>query len=167
MASISDDGNGRKRILFVAGNGNRKAIRLGKVSMKQAEEIRLRVEKILASIITNTAIDGDTAKWLNDVPDLLYVKLANAELVAVRQATSQQALAQYVEGYRKHRADVAKGTNTNYGIVGNRLLAFFSGDRLLHSITESDTDRWLVWLKTEYAGPTVSKSVKVARQFWA
>jgi hypothetical protein len=80
---------------------------------------------------------------------------------------SQQALAAYVEGYRKHRADVAKGTNTNYGIVGKRLLAFFPGDRLLHTITESETDRWLVWLKTEYAGPTVSKSVKVARQFWA
>ncbi len=37
----------------------------------------------------------------------------------------------------------------------------------MRGITEGDTDRWLVWLKTEYAGPTVSKSVKVARQFWA
>jgi integrase len=51
--------------------------------------------------------------------------------------------------------------------VANRLLAFFPADRTLDSITEGEADRWLVWLKTKYAGPTVSKSVKVARQFWA
>ena len=46
-------------------------------------------------------------------------------------------------------------------------LRHYPAERPLHAITEGDADRWLVWLKQEYAGPTVSKSVKVARQFWA
>ena len=37
MASIGKDPGGRRRILFVAQNGKRRTIRLGKCSQKQAE----------------------------------------------------------------------------------------------------------------------------------
>jgi len=37
MATIGNDPNGRKRILFVAGDGSRKTIRLGKIDRKNAE----------------------------------------------------------------------------------------------------------------------------------
>ena len=39
MASIVNDPNGRKRILFVAPDGKRKTIRLGKIDRKSAESI--------------------------------------------------------------------------------------------------------------------------------
>ena len=42
MASIVRDPNGRKRILFFNADGNRKVIRLGKMSQRQAEAVKLR-----------------------------------------------------------------------------------------------------------------------------
>jgi hypothetical protein len=49
MASIVDDPNGRKRILFVGSDGKRRPIRLGKASAKQAEALKAKVEKIVAA----------------------------------------------------------------------------------------------------------------------
>ena len=47
MASIARDKNGRRRILFVAPDGKRPTIRLGKVSQRTAEAIKYRVEQLL------------------------------------------------------------------------------------------------------------------------
>ena len=47
MATIGSDANGRKRILFVAGDGTRKTVRLGKVTMKQAEAFKVKVEAVI------------------------------------------------------------------------------------------------------------------------
>ncbi len=43
MASISRESNGRKTIQFKTGDGRRKSMRLGKVSMKTAREVKGRV----------------------------------------------------------------------------------------------------------------------------
>src|SRR5262245_29068351 len=166
MASISRDGDGRRTIQFVAPDGRRKSVRLGKVSQREAGEVKVRVERLLAAQTANLSLDAETAQWLANVGDDLAAKLAAVGLAAPR-ASASTALGQWLKDYRDHRADVSKGTSTNYGIIANRLLAFFPADRPLHVITAGDADRWLVWLKQQYAGPTVSKSVKVARQFWA
>jgi hypothetical protein len=52
MASISREPNGRKTIQFVAGDGRRRSIRLGKVSQRIAEEIKVRVEALLAAAVS-------------------------------------------------------------------------------------------------------------------
>lgn len=169
MASISNDPNGHRRILFVAGDGTRKTIRLGKVSQRVAAEVKTKVEHLTASAFAGVSIDGETARWLTTIGDDLHGKLAAAGLVAPRRAAAiaDTSLGQWLKHYREHRADVAGGTSANYRVVANRLLAFFTADRPLSTITEGDADRWLVWLKQKYAGPTVSKSVKVTRLFWA
>ena len=169
MASISDDPGGYRRILFTAHDGRRKTIRLGKVCHRVAVEIKHKVEALAAATTAGVSIDGETARWLAEIGDDLHAKLAVAGLVTQRQNAvfTGATLAQYIADYQSHRADVGKGTSTNYGIIGARLLAFFPADRQLHTVTQGDADRWLVWLKTEYAGATVSKSVKIARQFWA
>ena len=46
MASIANDPGGRRRILFVNPAGQRKAIRLGKVSKRAAEAVKLHVERL-------------------------------------------------------------------------------------------------------------------------
>ena len=55
MATIGNDPNGRKRILFVAGDGSRKTIRLGKMERKDAERFCGRVEKIIGANVTATS----------------------------------------------------------------------------------------------------------------
>src|SRR5262245_49886498 len=49
MASVVNDPNGRKRILFVDAEENRKAIRLGKIDLKSAETICRHIEALLAA----------------------------------------------------------------------------------------------------------------------
>jgi hypothetical protein len=46
MASISRDANGRRCIQFLAADGVRKGIRLGKVSQRIAEEIKVKIEAL-------------------------------------------------------------------------------------------------------------------------
>jgi integrase len=164
MASISSAPGGLRTIQFVASDGKRRSIRLGKVSQRIAEEIKVKVEQLNAAAIASLPQDAETARWVAGIGDELAGRLAAVGLIPRRRTAT---LGQWLADYRQHRADVSKGTSTNYGIVANRLLAFFAAERPLHNITAADTDRWLVFLKQEYAGATVAKSVKVARQFWA
>jgi hypothetical protein len=46
LASISTDAGGSRRILFVAGDGKRRSIRLGKVALREAERICEKVEQL-------------------------------------------------------------------------------------------------------------------------
>lgn len=48
MASIAHDKNGCRRILFVAPDGKRKTVRLGKASQRMAEGVKYRVEQLSA-----------------------------------------------------------------------------------------------------------------------
>ena len=43
MASITQESNGRKTVQFVAADGKRKSVRLGKMSIRDAEAIRRRI----------------------------------------------------------------------------------------------------------------------------
>jgi integrase len=167
MASISTDDAGLRRLIFTNQSGQRKTVYLGRIAQREAERIQGHVEEILSALGKNRKLQRQTMDWLTDLGDDLAAKLAAAGLVVARP-TEMTTLGGFIERYRARRTDVAKGTNANYGILGSRLLAFFPAEQQLHAVTEGDADRWLVWLKTRgYAGPTVSKSIKIARQLWA
>ncbi|MCC7351124.1 MAG: hypothetical protein IT446_11190 [Phycisphaerales bacterium] len=51
MASAIEDPNGRKRIQFVAADSTRKTVRLGKASMRDAEQVCRHVEALAAATI--------------------------------------------------------------------------------------------------------------------
>lgn len=63
MATIGKDPNGTRRILFVASDGARRTVRLGKVPMKVANEVKARVESLNAAKVAGVALDADTAAW--------------------------------------------------------------------------------------------------------
>ena len=75
MASIVDDPNGRKRIQFVAGDGRRKPIRLGKVTTKQAEAFKVKVEALIGQMITGVA-DDEVSRWRAPKPSTTRVASA-------------------------------------------------------------------------------------------
>ena len=64
MASISREPNGRRIIQFMVADGKRKSIRLGRVSQREAEEIKLRVERLVTAQTANVSLDNETAQWL-------------------------------------------------------------------------------------------------------
>src|SRR6478609_3496698 len=81
MASIANDPNGRRRILFVAPDGSRKAIRLGKCDRRSAEAITRHVEALLASKIGGQPVPRDTAVWLAGIGAQLRDRLAAVGLI--------------------------------------------------------------------------------------
>jgi hypothetical protein len=76
MASISRESNGRKTIQFVAADGTRKSIRLGKVSQRMAEEVKVKVEQLGSAIASGLPINNETAQWVARLGDDLANKLA-------------------------------------------------------------------------------------------
>ena len=91
-------------------------------------------------------LDSESARWVGSIGDDLCSKLAAVGRVESRQSAraADTSLKRSLDHCRERRADVADATNTNYGIVAKRMPAFFSPDRPLRSITEGETDRWLV-----------------------
>jgi len=77
VASIANDPGGRKRILFVAPDESRKAIRLGKCDRKSAEAVARRVEALLAAKIGGQPVPRDTAVWLAGIGTALRDKLVS------------------------------------------------------------------------------------------
>src|SRR5262249_26612577 len=110
MASITRQSNGKRLIQFVASDGKRKSIRLGKVPQRVAEEIRVKVEHLVAAAASNCSIDRETATWLAQIGDDLAEKLAAAGLVPKRAAAR---LAEFVDAYIDRRKDVKPNTKHN------------------------------------------------------
>ncbi len=78
MASIARDKNGTRRILFVAPDGKRPTIRLGKVSQRTAEGIKYRVEQLLEALNFNRSMEADLVQWVTDLEPPLAKKLARS-----------------------------------------------------------------------------------------
>src|SRR5215471_14363322 len=96
MASVVNDPGRRKRILFVAPDESRKAIRLGKIDRKGADAICRHVEALLAAKIGGQPVPRDTAAWLADVGAVLRDKLAAAGLV---EAPKRAVLGEFLQSY--------------------------------------------------------------------
>ena len=80
MASLGNDANGCRRILFYDAEGARKTIRLGKVAKRFAESITLRVEALSSSAITGEPLDRDWSLWVANLEPWLREKLGRAAL---------------------------------------------------------------------------------------
>jgi hypothetical protein len=123
VASISKQPNGRRTIQFVAPNGKRKSIRLGKTSQRDAEAIKTKIEALVASAASGFAWDHETARWVAGIEDVLAGKLARAGLIPKRQAA---VLSDFLDSYFTKRADVKDATRTNWGHTRRNLFAEIS-----------------------------------------
>lgn len=181
MASIARDKSGNRRILFIAPDGKRPTIRLGKVSQRAAEAVKFRVEQLLAAKLTGHALETDTANWVSELEPAMADKLARAGLIPNREAKPEMTLGQHLANYFACRTDVKPGTVLHWQQAERALVAFFGSDRPLASITAGDARDWERWLKTgkarenryaereanEGLAPnTVRKRISDAKQFF-
>ena len=165
MASISRDPNGRKRILFLAGDRSRKTIRLGKATMRQAEAVKVRIEQLaLAATGATGVVDEDTVRWLAGLDEVVYDKLAAVNLVAERESMK---LGAFIDGYIDSRTDVKAGTLTMYRHARRNLLGFFGEDKPLRDITPGDADQWRLSLLEQGLGEnTTRRRCGMAKQYF-
>lgn len=171
MASIGKDPNGRRRILFVAQDGSRKTIRLGKCTQNKAEGIKTKIEALVASQF-GWSPDNEVLQWLADLPDTLHKRLVAAGLAKPRAMSPETAaagltLGRYLDDYRQSRVDVKPGTQLTYGRTRHYLLDYFKAGKLLAEIHEGDADAWRLHLLGQgLAISTVNRACGMARQFF-
>ncbi len=136
MASIVSDPGGRKRILFVAPDESRKAIRLGKCDRKHAEAVCRHVETLLAAKIGGQPVPRDTAAWLAEIGPALRDKLAAVGLVEpLQRLTVGEFLTSWLES--KKAAGHKPTSLRAWGQTVAALVKQF-GKRPLASLTHAD-----------------------------
>ena len=167
MASVARDKNGNRRILFVAPDGRRPTIRLGKVSQRTAESIKYRVEQLLERLTYKQPMDTDLAQWVASVEVRLARKLAKVGLIAAPEAKATTTLGPFLQTYIDGRADLKPATKIVRGQSIRDLTDFFGECRDVRTITAGDADEFKLFLiGRELAPTTIHKRLQVARSFF-
>src|SRR5579884_2692460 len=163
MASIGTDPNGYRRILFVARDGSRKTIRIGKTTRRQAEAFKVKVEQLIAAAVLGHPPDEETSRWLAERDDLIHARLAAVGLVKSRRTvnmTLDQMLAEFLAALT-----VKSSTITTCEQTRATLVEYFGATMPLREIGPLQAEKWRQFMKGKgLAEPTISKRVKTARQ---
>ena len=166
MACVSSDPGGLKRVLFVDSWGKRRAIRLGKCSVKNAESIAVRVEQ-LAAAKTFGSMGRDLCSWVTELEPLLRTKLEKVDLLTKEVVKPATLLDTFIVTFLDGRADLKPSTMLIRNQVKALLTVHFGRDRDVATITAGDADDWQQWLiKRGMAPATIAKRVQVARSYF-
>ncbi|MCI0363314.1 MAG: tyrosine-type recombinase/integrase [Phycisphaerales bacterium] len=150
-------------MLFTDGNGERRPVRLGAVSVKAADAFRLRVEALNTARITGTPWDAELSAWVRDLPDVIHGRLVRVGLVEPRANAEAVTLANLLDRFDA-AAVVKPATKAAYRQATKSLRDHFGGATALKTITTAQADEWHKAItETELAPATVSKRVRVAK----
>ena len=175
MASIIRQPNGRRTIQFVAGDKKRKSVRLGRISQRDAEKIKVKVESLNSAAMGQFPPDEETIRWVTRLDDKLYGKLARVGLI---QARTTSTLEQFLDNYVGNRVDVKDATKINWRHTKRNLIDFFGEHKRLRDITAADAADWGRYLRTNakdsrrkdvkrgLSGETVRKRCSNAKMFF-
>ncbi len=163
MASIINRPNGNRWIQFTL-NQKRQTVRLGRVNLKYAEDVRRRVEHIVSARRGNHSLDPETAEWLTGIDDVLHGRFAAADLATPRQAA---LLGPFIDDYIASRTTPKTSPRTieNLTNAAARLTTYFGYDCDFRSITTTEADAWAAELRDTYKPSTAGRTIKRARQF--
>ncbi len=164
MASISTDKKGLRRILFIGPDRKRRCIRLGRVTLKAAGQVRDRVEALNSAAIHNQDPNEDVTRWVADLDAMMADKLAAVGLIPKREVAT---LGAFIEQYMKGRADVKPLTQKKYESTRRSLVKFFGAEKRLRDITRGDADEWrLTYSAKGLSENTSRKHAAVAKLFF-
>ena len=160
MASIARDANGCKRIQFVARDGSRKAIRLGKCSQRDAESFKLKVETLLSANMLGNSPDRDTSRWLADLSDELHIKLVAVRLVEPREPvnpclTLDAWLTKYLD---QRKSELKPGSLDRLNATAKRMRAFFGNTTRLNELTPNGAADWRAAMLAEGLSETTVRN---------
>lgn len=170
MASvICDKATGRRTIQFVARDGKRPKIGLGRATAKEAETAKLFVEDLLTCLRIGKSPKSATAEWIASAPDTMRRRLEKTGLIVQRERAEVPTLGDWLERYIAGRTDAKFRTHLNFEAARKALLAFFGTDRRLNEITIGDCKDFRVWLSTtrNLAEGTLRRLCKRCKQFLA
>ena len=143
MASISNDPNGYRRILFTGTDGRRYTVRLGKTSRRVAEAVKVKVEHLVSAAHGRHALDDETARWCAGLDDKMAERLAAVGLMPQRESSQ---LGAWLERYIDGRTDMKPASRRKLEQTRDKLLVRFDANMTLRSITADQAANWRQWL---------------------
>ena len=183
MASLNQDPNGTVRIQFVAPDGSRKTIRLGKCPKRDAASIKFRVESLLSATITGS-LDRDTSTWLASITESnpsLRAKLEAVGLVEPlvdENKTNAVTLRHFLDDFMKRNGPSKKpATRVVWQQVINSLNKHMPKGIRLEDVTAGHAKGFLQKLQAQrtkrtdgtirkLSSTTIHKRISFARQFF-
>ena len=145
MASVISFANGTRMIQFSGFDGQRKYVRFGKITKRQAETAKLFMEDLVGCKLSGASPKSTTSEWVADLPKVVRRRLERAELIRPRARVKVPAFAEWGRTYIDGRTDVKAGTRINLEQAFKSAKAFF-GDRLLSEITQGDAEAFRIHL---------------------
>jgi integrase len=169
MASIARDKNGCRRILFLAPDGRRPTIRLGKVSQRTAEGIKYRVEQLLEALHYKHPVEGELAQWVTDLEPRMAKKLAAVGLIANPETKPAATLGPFLQAWLAARkGDYKPASLIAWGQVIDALTVFLGSDCPLVEVTPAKCEAFRQsMLAAELRASTIHKRLQHARMFFA
>jgi integrase len=147
---------------------------LGKVSKRDAEAVRLKVESLLSAKITGSGvIDRETSIWLTKIDPKLRAKLVRAGLV---EPLPEEVKSPTVADFTQEFIDTVAGNNrrkpgtrAQWEQVRTILVRLLPAGLRLHEVTKGHAKDYHEKLKVGRASLTVQKHVRISRQMfqWA
>jgi integrase len=171
MASISRDPGRRKRIQFTGADGQRHTVRLGKMSVKTAHNLCLRIESLNSAAVSKMPWDGETAAWVGELEamPMLYNRLAMVGLVPPREpkaGSKAPKLGAFLDQYVDGRTDIKPRTKSNLKQARDNLVRFFGADKPLRDITAGCADEYRLHLLSRLSENTARRHCGRAKQFF-
>jgi len=147
MASLTKEKDRNSwRLAWTNENKKRRAMRLGSMPKKTAEQFRVKFEELQGVRRGGGSLPQALSEWVNSINTDLRLKLEDAGLVEkVRKIT----LKKFCEEYKASRTGLAKATITRDRQVCDLMIEFFGEDRELASVTPRDAEAWTRWLSSD------------------
>lgn len=165
MASVIDDPNGRRRIQFVASDGSKRTLRLGKVSRKQADAFKVKVEAVIAANITGS-MDDETSRFIAQLDEKMHSRLAAVGLLKSREPVGATTLGPFIDSYITGRTDIKPNTLIGLGQARRNLVAFFGESKRLADISAGDAEEYGRYLLGKLSANTARRLCGRAKQFF-
>ena len=169
MASIIQR-RGGKTIQFFNADGNRKYVSIGKITMRDAEKIKAKIEALNIARINATIIDVETASWLAKLPTKTYEKLVNVGLAEPRADSPKPVVATlgaFIDDYVTKRTDVKPATKEIWRQGKNGLIKFYGAEMPITDVTAGMAGDYKSKLLSDGLKPyTVSKRLQFANKIF-
>jgi integrase len=164
LRKVDQHGRDVYRLTWYDKNGDRRQIRLGEIGKKAAEAICSQVGHLVDLAASGSALDARATEWLAKIGKELADKLAGVGLIAERKSAT---LAAFIDAYLDSRHDLKKNSARIYRTARDSLVEYFGAERSLSDINSGEALEWRQWqVNNDFAEATISKKVKLARQFF-
>jgi integrase len=167
MASLSREKNGDSRVQYVAIDGRRKSICIGKQNDRNAARIRDRIEVLVTSMKMGTPLDDHTQQWLVTIADTpLAKKLERAGLIKKQLKITLEA---FIDEYLAFKEQKLKPTTLITLKQTRRRITKFLGTKInISDITLADAEKYQVFLSVQenLSDATIARDCKRCREIF-